>query len=188
MTILSDIRKVRFSCPTLVLMAVIIGLIFSANFLTDGLSAFIGETVYAVAAAFGVLLYFTFFVFFAIEKRISKLKLALIATVFVFLILRAWFVPKIDERLHLIEYNLLGWFVMHDASYEDLPRSKKMLFAIATVFLFGASDEGIQALLPYRVGEISDVINNWIGGLSGVMMFMACPVTKEDLFFWKIRR
>lgn len=83
----------------------------------------------------------------------------------------AWRQPYFVEKMHVLEYGFLGWL-----STRDLNKSrgliKVILLAILFVFLISALDEGFQKLLPYRVGDVRDVITNVISGSFGVILFL----------------
>lgn len=70
-----------------------------------------------------------------------------------------------EERLHYIEYALLG-YLLFQASCSDF-RSPS-LFSIFMVALIGCGDESIQWFLPNRVGDLRDVMMNLTGGLIGI--------------------
>lgn len=76
----------------------------------------------------------------------------------------------IEERLHLIEYGVLGWLVWRALHASRLAASRRSLGAsavltLAVVSLVGLVDEGIQSLLPSRVGDWRDVTLDVFSGL-----------------------
>jgi VanZ family protein len=84
-----------------------------------------------------------------------------------------WQQPYFVEKMHVLEYGLLGWLAARDLRRN--PRSNivlTILFSILFVLLIGSLDEGFQRLLPYRVGEIRDVITNVVSGSFGVILFL----------------
>ena len=84
----------------------------------------------------------------------------------------AWRQPFFVEKMHVAEYGFLGWLAMKDLRRRHIIGAlKAMLFSILFILLVGSIDEGFQKLLPYRVGEIRDVITNVISGLSGIVLF-----------------
>lgn len=93
--------------------------------------------------------------------------LAVISLAFIF----AWQQPYPSEKIHVLEYGLLGWLATR-----DLDKSKK---AVATIFwavlfvsIAGALDEAFQWILPYRTGEFRDVMTNIISGAFGILLFL----------------
>ncbi len=71
-----------------------------------------------------------------------------------------------EERLHFLEYGLLGLLVHHAGTRHGSRLSFPLLLAITT--LAGVFDEGIQHLLPNRVGDLRDILLNTGGGLAGL--------------------
>ena len=66
-----------------------------------------------------------------------------------------------EERVHFLEYGVLGFFVLKATN-------EKIFITFIFVALVGAVDEFIQFLLPQRVGELRDVAMNIIGGALGI--------------------
>ena len=69
------------------------------------------------------------------------------------------------ERVHFIEYGLLGFLVT-----KAIGKLNWMTISIALLFVtsVGAIDEGFQWMLPNRVGDLRDVIMNGVGGGMGI--------------------
>ena len=71
------------------------------------------------------------------------------------------------ERIHFIEYAVLGLLISHAVDVRTLPR---MICTGCLITLIGAVDEIIQWYLPSRVGDMRDVFMNSVGGLSGLWL------------------
>lgn len=69
-------------------------------------------------------------------------------------------IPLPIERIHFIEYGILGWL-----SY--WAGSKKAFLYVVTI---GIIDELIQGILPNRYFDIRDIFMNVIGGCIGIFM------------------
>jgi hypothetical protein len=81
------------------------------------------------------------------------------------------FLEVYEERIHLVEYGILGILLATDLSSASLLKTSLItLLYGATV---GITDELFQALLPYRVGDPRDVIFDCCGVLWGVMLWLA---------------
>ncbi|MFZ2357470.1 MAG: VanZ family protein [Candidatus Omnitrophota bacterium] len=104
----------------------------------------------------------------------SIVNLAVIIFAFIF----AWRQPFFTERIHILEYGLLGWLAVRDFSRNKTPL-KAVLFTMLFIFLVGSIDEFFQKLLPYRVGEIRDVITNIISGVLGIILFQCHKIIPE---------
>jgi VanZ family protein len=75
------------------------------------------------------------------------------------------------ERIHILEYGILGWFAGRDL----VGKEKKIwgiLLALIFVGLIGVLDEVFQAILPYRYFDLRDVGFNELGGVWGVVMYL----------------
>lgn len=71
-----------------------------------------------------------------------------------------------EERVHFLEYGILGWLVYKAGKDWDWPVLLSLLFCTAV----GLVDELIQGILPNRYWDIRDVGFNAIGGLMGVLV------------------
>jgi hypothetical protein len=74
-------------------------------------------------------------------------------------------IPIVEERLHIIKYGGLGFLAQALVRDERLP----CWLAVIVVMAISIIDEGIQHLLPYRVGDLRDVSLNIISGLWGMV-------------------
>ena len=71
------------------------------------------------------------------------------------------------ERIHFIEYAVLGLLISRTVDVRTLIR---IICIGCLITLIGAVDEIIQWFLPNRVGDMRDVIMNSVGGLSGLWL------------------
>lgn len=69
-------------------------------------------------------------------------------------------IPLPIERIHFIEYGLLGWLSYWAGG------KKALIYVIA----IGIIDELIQGILPNRYFDMRDIIMNIIGGGMGIIM------------------
>ena len=85
-------------------------------------------------------------------------------------VLSSLFLPFPEERLHVIEYSILGWLLGR-----ALARSGKWPAwwwgGVLLVWLIGYGDEMIQWFLPNRVFDVRDILLNGIAGMVGLMIF-----------------
>jgi hypothetical protein len=92
----------------------------------------------------------------------------------------AWQMKIIAERLHLIKYGLLGWLIS-----KDIIKPIKIPFRALVAVLFCLSVSGVdeiyQFFLPWRVGDIRDVLFAGVGGIWGITLFLiiANPAKKR---------
>ena len=71
------------------------------------------------------------------------------------------------ERIHFIEYAVLGLLISRAGNFRTL---LGIIYSGFLVTLIGAVDEIIQWFLPNRVGDMRDVFMNSVGGLSGLWL------------------
>ncbi len=82
----------------------------------------------------------------------------------------AWRQPYLSEKAHVLEFALLGWLAMQDLSKENRDLLKASLIALIFVIIIGCLEEGYQKLLPWRVGELRDIITDVISGMFGIIL------------------
>ncbi len=73
------------------------------------------------------------------------------------------------EKIHFLEYGLLGLLLCKTLSYQIKDKSA-YLVALVIVYLIGMTDETLQWALPNRVGEYRDI---WINVVSGALAIAA---------------
>ena len=71
------------------------------------------------------------------------------------------------ERIHFIEYAVLGLLISRTVDVRTLNR---IIYTGCLITMLGAVDEIIQWFLPNRVGDMRDVFMNSVGGLSGLWL------------------
>ncbi len=111
------------------------------------------------------------FLIFIIRKSSNFIKIIAFITVLTIGIVLAWQIKIAIEKIHILEYGILGWFAGRDL----IKTNKKIKGAIlACIFctIVGILDEIFQAILPYRVCEIRDVMLNTLGGAWGLVLYL----------------
>ena len=70
--------------------------------------------------------------------------------------------PNVDvvERFHLVEYGALTW--LYYRAWHDRGDLTAVVFPALAAFTVGIFDEGLQWLVPARVGELHDVLLNGV--------------------------
>lgn len=106
---------------------------------------------------------------FTLKKtfKFEAYKIGLAVTLFIVGLSIMLVYDRPEERLHFVEYGLLGYMI-----YFVLLKEISMP-SIATIFLvslIGMGDETIQHFLPNRVGDLRDIFMNSVGGLLGVLV------------------
>ncbi|GAK58465.1 hypothetical protein U27_05439 [Candidatus Vecturithrix granuli] len=93
------------------------------------------------------------------------------------------------EKIHFLEYGLLGLLLCKTLSYQ-IKNKSAYLVALVIVYLVGMTDETLQWALPNRVGEYRDI---WINVVSGALAILAVwlvirPRVFQQPFQWAALR
>jgi len=142
-------------------------IVVSASFarqLWELFSALLGEENLKLVCVIMIFLLGTAIILYIARLRLNPIRL--IAGV-ILLAFSFWYAGRQSyfvKQVHTVEYNILGLLAMRD--------SRKLFFAFLFVLLIAALDEGLQKLLPYRTGDLPDVITDCIGGLAGIFLFL----------------
>lgn len=162
-------------------------IVISASFMRqvlDFIYATIGKqnTILALGVVFVM-------VFIVILWRISGLKIAtyrklLFLIVLVLGLYWSWSLKIVAERIHILEYGLLGYLAARDLFKNQINIRSNILIVI-TIFAFAFMDEGFQYFLPYRVYDLRDIAFNIIGGSWGAALFLVKKQDRMQLFVQK---
>jgi VanZ family protein len=81
-------------------------------------------------------------------------------------------VEILGQNGHVLEYTILGFLAYRSIAITTGPRPVTLLVTLAVVlcFFYGLSDEIHQAFIPFRAFQLSDLILDSIGGLSGSLV------------------
>ncbi|MDP2939835.1 MAG: VanZ family protein [Candidatus Omnitrophota bacterium] len=162
--------KIRVSKTTAVIA---IFIIISASFarqVMNYIKANFGEKGFAVLIGSVFIISFSLFLFFIIKNSFNFLKTLLeISLLFLGLIL-TWQIKLPEEKIHILEYAVLGWFSCRDLIKVNL-RTKGTILASVFCIAIGLLDEIFQAILPYRFFQFRDIALNSLGGSWGVILY-----------------
>ncbi len=101
--------------------------------------------------------------FFFKNSSLLATSLAIVLSIII-LSLASFFLKLPGERIHFIEYAILGILSRRACRLSAWPSWLALVF----VFAVGVLDEIVQALLPNRVGDFKDIWLNLAGALWGV--------------------
>lgn len=79
-------------------------------------------------------------------------------------LLFAWHIEIPGEKIHVLEYGVLGWFASRDLVKPE-QRISSILLVLVFVGLVGLLDELFQAALPYRYFGWRDIAFDVLGGI-----------------------
>ncbi|MDL1958603.1 MAG: VanZ family protein [Deltaproteobacteria bacterium] len=75
-----------------------------------------------------------------------------------------------EERIHLVEYGLIG--LMLGWALAGISRWPEWWpLGVVLVWMVGLGDELIQAVLPNRVYDVRDIVLNGLAGMAGLYLF-----------------
>lgn len=116
--------------------------------------------------------------FYLCKSRPAIWRISLFLGIFVLGLFYAAQVKIIEERMHLINFGLLGWLII-----KDISRFKNGIMGIGLSLLscifIAIIEETFQWWLPYRVGEIHDVLLAVMGGFWGISLFLSSHQTND---------
>lgn len=124
------------------------------------------------------------FFIFKIRQKSSLIKTILFIMLFIIGIGLIWHIPIPEEKIHILEYGLLGRLTTRDLMKGNRyvgaslagARKRQLAGRIFTAGFFcmtvGMLDEIFQGILPYRFFQWSDVILNTLGAVWGVGLFL----------------
>ena len=156
--------------PSLLTVLFAVFLIVSAFFMRQVLElyiSFLGRSgvIWSIWAAFFVMAVVIFWLF---KKQVLKFNCKG-TLVFVAGLVYAASFDIAEERVHLIKYGTLGFLFSRDMS--PWYSRNTPLIAVMFTLAVAAIDEIFQHFLPYRVGDIRDVMFGGIGGLWGSLIY-----------------
>jgi len=169
------IRPNRFRLSGLTLGWAIF-IILSASFMSQlwkFLSRLSGEDNLMLFCIVVIFIFATTVLIYIFKRQFSPIRLFAGITMLFLSFYFAWQQPYFVKRIHILEYSTLGLLTMRDYSkFSGINILKKVLFSVLFILVIACLDEGFQWFLPYRVGDIEDVMTNLIGGSTGTALFL----------------
>lgn len=81
-----------------------------------------------------------------------------------------------EERVHILEYGLMGFLAARDMRRHEPARLARNAMILCA--LLGIADELFQAILPYRVGDLRDVFFDLLSSLLGIALYLSVAGTE----------
>lgn len=151
-------------------------IIVSALFMSqvnDRLTALVGDPFLIKSFYIFSSLIFISVLTFMVRARLGGLRIAGLFFIGILCIVLGSLQDYYSEKTHIITYGLLGYLALRDMT-RCSPGTKKqnMVTAMAFVLLICLLDEGLQFMLPYRWGDIRDIITSLISGAFGASLYL----------------
>ena len=149
-------------------------IIVSASFMSqllDFIRAHIGE--FSLTILIGLILIGTglAFLIFTIRENPDLIRVSATILILIVGLVLAWQIRLLAERIHILEYGILGWFAGRDLIKRE-KRVRGIILAGIFSALIGVFDEAFQAILPYRFFDLRDIGFNTLGGVWGVILYL----------------
>jgi len=90
------------------------------------------------------------------------------------------FIPYPAEKVHLVEYGVLGWMVYRAALIGGGGIVSGFFWTMALALTIGTADEIVQSFLPMRVFDFRDIVINFHSGILGAVVYTVFSQRLED--------
>ncbi len=137
----------------------------------DFVYASVGKQAAIVTLGVAFAIIFAVILWWARGLKITINRKLLLLIVVVLGLYWSWSFKIVAERIHILEYGLLGYWIAR-----DLLKGRINIVAgtltILVLCAFAFLDEGFQYFLPYRVFDLRDIVFNLAGGAWGACLFL----------------
>ncbi len=120
------------------------------------------------------------FFLLTIKNRPGKVRVFGVFFTLILGLFLTWRIPIIVERIHLLEYGILGWFTGRDLIGKE-KKIKGIVLACVFCACAGVIDELFQGILPYRYFDWRDIGLNSLGGIWGIILFILVKVKCDNI-------
>ena len=111
------------------------------------------------------------FLIFTIRNHAGWVKTCVLILILIAGLALAWQMRIPVERIHILEYGVLGWFAGRDLIIKNR-KIRGVILVCILVAVVGILDEAFQAILPYRYFDLRDIGFNSLGGAWGVILYL----------------
>ncbi|MBW1758802.1 MAG: VanZ family protein [Deltaproteobacteria bacterium] len=93
-------------------------------------------------------------------------------------------IAHIDKLLHFFGYALLGVLFARAFKTRSAKNNLKLLMVLSIILsgLYGISDEIHQAFVPFRDGDIMDILADILGSICGVFAYYSVTNKSQKVF------
>lgn len=149
-------------------------IIVSASFmrqLSDFLKVNIGTTGFVISIGLILIGAGLAFFIFTVKHNPGWLRLIGVLGLLTAGLILVWQISIPIERIHLLEYGILGLLTTRDLG-RKAKTARGIILAGIFVTIIGCFDESFQAILPYRVFDLRDIGFNSLGGVWGIALYL----------------
>ena len=139
--------------------------------MTDLFKSHFGKQSFAVLVGLAMLVFGLTFIIFILRNKPNIIKVSIFASVLLGVLAFSWRIKLPQERMHILEYGLLGWLAGRDTIKKD-KKTKGIILACLFSISIGILDESFQKILSYRVFEWRDMRMNVLSGIWGVVLYL----------------
>lgn len=132
------------------------------------------ETIFGIC----FILIFAIVAWRLVLKPINIKRKLLFLAIFALGLSLSWQLKILVERVHVLEYGLLGVLAAKDLLKKSISIKPISLIIIAVTIL-AFLDEGLQYILPYRCWDLRDIAFNLSGGIWGILLFSTSQQHKK---------
>ena len=151
------------------------GLIFATLgdvvLIIDVVERVVGDILSTLLSAVTLVLPTIFLVYLILikkERRAWRYFLLVFVIVSLAIIQRFIYYPA--EKVHLLEYGILGWMIYQAVRVGGGGVVAGYIWTMALVSIIGTADELVQAYLPMRVFDFRDIVINFHSGILGAVL------------------
>jgi len=148
-------------------------IVLSASFLRqvmDFVKATVGEEAFVFLVGVTGAIFLVGFLTLIIKRKSGFAKSSIFISVLIIGVWLAWQLKIPEEKIHILEFAVLGWFAGRDLIKTD-KKAKGISFALIFTLMVGILDEVFQGILPYRYFQWCDIGFNSAGGIWGIILY-----------------
>lgn len=152
-------------------------IVASASFtrqLSNFARARIGEGGFLFLVILTLIILLLLFLIFVIRRKPRFINLSMIIMMLIIGVIVVWRIKIPEEKIHILEYAVLGWFAGRDLikTSSKIRKLRGLILACAVCIAVGILDEAFQKILPNRYFDLRDIALNSLGGALGVISYL----------------
>lgn len=125
-------------------------------------------TLYSLSVVAGLIL-----IIYTVKNKYTIIQISMILIILCLGLLLMYSLPIFGEKTHVILYGGLGYLAIKDTQKKMPGLIMPLLYAVLFTSMVNFLDEIFQGILPYRVGELKDLIINYYCIILGFLLYYA---------------